>query len=1029
MSVLKPLRVIVRLCIAICISQVCFPQGRVADTTMRKIDREVFKLMREGEIPGLSLVLVRGGQQVIKSYGYADPAQKKPVTSATLFEIGSCTKAFTALAFARLVQQGKVALDDDVARYIPGFRVVYKGKPATITLRHLLHHTSGIPWRTISEIPQSNDADALRQTVGQLAGQKLNHLPGKEYEYATINYDVLALVIQNVTGQPFEHYLNEQVIRRLQLPHTTIGTPGDRALLATGHKVSFFEARPYDAPVFRGNNAAGYVISDARDMARWLQFQLGLSGSELYGLAKFTHRRDETVPLHGMNAYAMGWEVSLSGNGEIHHGGLNPNYSSYVTLRPRAQLGVAVLTNANSSFTPAIADRTMKLLAGEEIEKHVEDGNQLDKTFTIVSLILAAYVLSVLAFLAMTLAEIVTGRRKYERPAFRKLGQLLGSLLIALPFLFGLFILPRAMLGFSWESMVVWGPVSLPSAAVLILAALGVSYCAYFTGLLYPQQNKIKEIVPKVLLFSILSGLANMVVIMMVTTSLDSDVEWKYLVYYYGLTLAVYLLGRRYVQNNLIRFSRELTFEQRRLLIEKILATSFQRFEKVDRGRIFTAVNDDVDTIGGSTNMFVMLVTNFITTIGAFLYLAAIAFWASMVTVALILLLVTIYFVVIRNTNKYFEEARDTRNVFMHLLNGMIEGFKEISLKRRKKREYEADIIASARAYKEKISTASVRFVDASLVGETVLVVLLGGVVFAFPEVFPEIKTHTLMSFVVVLLYLIGPINTILGSVPSVLSLRIAWNRVQQFLAEIPVTADAPGPALPAVPATVDVITAEGVQFEYKNGPDQEHFAVGPIDLEVKKGEILFVIGGNGSGKTTLAKLLTGLYTPDKGHFKINGKPVEPGRLGEYFSTVFSPTHLFEKLYNIRVAEKSEEAKKYLELLNLEKKVEIKGNRYSTINLSSGQRKRLALLQCYLEDSPIYLFDEWAADQDPEYRRFFYWTLLPQMREMGKIVIAITHDDHYFHLADRVLRMNQGKLEVYGNDYMLSRTDPLSGRL
>ena len=174
-----------------------------------------------------------------------------------------------------------------------------------------------------------------------------------------------------------------------------------------------------------------------------------------------------------------------------------------------------------------------------------------------------------------------------------------------------------------------------------------------------------------------------------------------------------------------------------------------------------------------------------------------------------------------------------------------------------------------------------------------------------------------------------------------------------------------------------------------------------------------FLSEENGSGKTTLAKLLTGLYQPDEGKLFINDVPVESAHLSEYFSAAFSPAYLFEKLYNIDVAAKEEEVQKYLELLKLDEKVQISENTYSTIRLSGGQRKRLALLQCYLEDSPIYLFDEWAADQDPEYRRFFYHTLLPEMREMGKIVIAITHDDHYFHIADKVLKMNQGELEIF----------------
>jgi putative pyoverdin transport system ATP-binding/permease protein len=154
----------------------------------------------------------------------------------------------------------------------------------------------------------------------------------------------------------------------------------------------------------------------------------------------------------------------------------------------------------------------------------------------------------------------------------------------------------------------------------------------------------------------------------------------------------------------------------------------------------------------------------------------------------------------------------------------------------------------------------------------------------------------------------------------------------------------------------------------------------------------------------------------------INEKVLKGSQLGEYFSVIFSPLYLFKKLYNIDSKGKSKEVEKYLQLLDLKEKVKIIENEYNSIDLSGGQRKRLALLQCYLEDSPIYLFDEWAADQDPGYRKFFYRTLLPEMKKLGKIVIAITHDDHYFDIADKILKMNQGKLESYFGEYLLQGT-------
>ena len=203
--------------------------------------------------------------------------------------------------------------------------------------------------------------------------------------------------------------------------------------------------------------------------------------------------------------------------------------------------------------------------------------------------------------------------------------------------------------------------------------------------------------------------------------------------------------------------------------------------------------------------------------------------------------------------------------------------------------------------------------------------------------------------------------------------------------------------------------------FQYESENDEETFSVGPIDLEIKKGESLFIIGGNGSGKTTLAKLLTGLYVPEEGTVKINGIEVTDTQLGEYYSTIFSDYHLFRKIYEVDVREKEADVQRYLKLLELEEKVRLQENEYSTINLSSGQRKRLALFQCFLEDRPIYLFDEFAANMDPEFRRFFYRELLVSLKAEGKIIIAVTHDDHYFDIADKIIKLDMGKIDLLDN--------------
>jgi len=177
----------------------------------------------------------------------------------------------------------------------------------------------------------------------------------------------------------------------------------------------------------------------------------------------------------------------------------------------------------------------------------------------------------------------------------------------------------------------------------------------------------------------------------------------------------------------------------------------------------------------------------------------------------------------------------------------------------------------------------------------------------------------------------------------------------------------------------------------------------------------VFIVGGNGSGKSTLAKLITGLYLPEAGEIYLNGQLIGANNrewYRQHFAVVFSDFYLFDRLLGLDRQDLDQQAQQYLRQLQLDHKVTIRDGQLSTTALSQGQRKRLALLTAYLEDRPIYLFDEWASDQDPVFKEMFYTQFLPQLRSQGKTVLVISHDDHYFDQADRIIKLDYGQIKL-----------------
>ncbi|TYP72399.1 cyclic peptide export ABC transporter [Paenibacillus methanolicus] len=983
-----------------------------------EIEAYIDGIVSQTDTPGMAVAIVQGNETVwLKGYGKADIGEKRAVTPDTLFELGSTSKAFTGLGFLLLEKQGLLNREDPVAQYLPWFRVTFEGKPAEITLGQLLHHTSGVPFDSIGRIPATEADDGLEQTVRTLVGRELDHAPGEEYLYATINYDVLGLVMQTVSRQSFETYMRENVLLPLGLKHTYLfRDDAPDASSATGYKFKLLRPVAYDAPMYRGNTPAGYYITSAADMAKWLQIQLGrVPVPEPFGeLVASSHEPDRSVPpASDGSSYAAGWSVFQRGGGEISHGGSNPNFASHLVLRPEEGLGVAVLANMNTPDAALLGQGIMNILTGRELPKPVDDMYEgLDNTASAALALLAPVMLLTLWFGGKAAAQAATGRRRFAGTPASVITSV-GSLIVFLAGLgYCLYRIPDVIYwGLNWAFVRVWAPETLIYAVFAMLATVFLFGFYYIVTSLFPRPDE-KPLFMLTLL-SIVSGLGNAFIIFTVNETLgrDQDVFQDGLLLYFLLGMMLYIVGQRLVRLRLVRIANRMVYQKRTELLDKLLNTSYENVEKLEDGAIEAALNNDTETISDVSNIVITGATSLVTLICCFVYMGIISFPGMLVAALVIAFAAGMHFLMGSKANQLLEQTRDIQNRFFKFIHDLRTGFKELSISRAKRGDFQTDMQTSIGTYRDKRIESDLRFANVNVVGELLFTFVVGTVAFLFPLMFKDLQVGAWRNYVFVLLYLTGPVHGILGTIPNLFRVRVSWGRLNQLASQLD--------AVQVDPYLQDSAPAAsgGIQMELRSAAyhyankEGEQFAVGPISYTFRSGEIVFITGGNGSGKSTLAKMLTGLYAPAEGEILVDGQAVSPQQLAQRFTAIFSDFHLFGKLYGIPLAGKEKEIDAFLELLHLEDKVQVLDGAFTTVKLSTGQRKRLALMQSYLEDRPIYLFDEWAADQDPEYRAFFYEHLLPELKARGKCVIAITHDDRFFHLADRVIKMDMGQIE------------------
>jgi putative ATP-binding cassette transporter len=511
-----------------------------------------------------------------------------------------------------------------------------------------------------------------------------------------------------------------------------------------------------------------------------------------------------------------------------------------------------------------------------------------------------------------------------------------------------------------------------------------------------------------------LSGVASSAVLAFVNSAASEVEAGKPTTSLFFLFLAavfVFVVTQRYVLLTSVREVEQIVHAIRLRLFERAIESDLPVLEKVGRSAIFSAISKETQTISQAVNVLVMGAQSAILLVFSTIYLAVLSLPALIIGTGFTALAMLVMFRKNRQiTDGLLKASREEADLF-GVLDATLTGFKETKMNSGRAAGLLEDFRFRSEAAVGTRVEARMHLADAATLSQALIFVLIGVLVFVVPALFPSSAPNVVKTATAVL-FMVGPLTNLVNAVPlyNMANASAATiEGIEKALVDNGNGVHEPAPERPF--GGFSRISVEGLRFRHaERGRDA--FEVGPIDFEVAAGETIFVTGGNGSGKTTFIQLLIGLRQPMAGRICVDGRPVDKHSEQGYrnlFAVVFSDCHLFRRLYGLGDPDPTF-VDRWLGLLEMQEKTAISGDAFTTVDLSTGQRKRIALLVALLEDRPIIVLDEWAADQDPHFRRKFYRELLVELKRLGKTVIAITHDDRYFDAADRRIRMDYGKL-------------------
>ena len=522
----------------------------------------------------------------------------------------------------------------------------------------------------------------------------------------------------------------------------------------------------------------------------------------------------------------------------------------------------------------------------------------------------------------------------------------------------------------------------------------------------------------KIIITSAVSGFANAAILAIINLAAQratqSTLNIRYFIMFV-VAMALYIICLRFSSREMSQVMIEVVHRIRLRVTDKVQSSELLVLERIGKNRILAAITQEATIIAGSGNNIIGGLQSAIVVFFAFFYIAYLSLPAFFLTLITAVAGVAIVQQSRSLSRRWMKTTKDKEVEFLNFTTHAIEGFKETKINSKRLDDLRHDLqrssaeITDLRIKTENLATGN------TVLAQSAFYVLIASVVFVLPQLIPT-YSQVIVEITAAILFIIGPLRLIIGLAPYFVMCDEATRAIVTLERALDESHEAArngkgaSAAQPAAPVQFNTLALDEVTFAYKNS-GSEVFAIGPLSFSVNQGEIVFIIGGNGSGKSTLLKVLAGLYPPDSGNLVIDGIPVarlDTQSYRELFAAIFADFHLFERLYGLLGTDEGVIAE-LLREMQLSDKVRVVNDRWSTLELSTGQRKRLALVVSLLDHKPLLVFDELAADQDPEFRQFLYEELLPRLRSQGTTVIAATHDDRYFHVADKVIKMEYGK--------------------